>query len=61
MRNIILKRFEDKDYVLIARVKEDDTVYEYVAAWHYDQSSKSWGQGHYFSDLQSALDYISNR
>lgn len=61
MKNVVLEKYEEIDYVLIARVKDNGEVHEYVAAWHYNESDKTWGQGHYFSDLSSAVDYINQK
>ena len=46
------------DYTLVARVRENFTVHEYVVAWCYDKESDSWGQGHYFSDIEDAIKYF---
>lgn len=58
IKNIILQNYPSIDYVLIARVREDETVKEFVAAWGYDDKTKSWSQGHYFVDLYEAMEYI---
>lgn len=58
MKNILLKKYPSIDYALIARVREDETVKEFVATWGYDDETKSWSQGHYFLHLNEAMDYI---
>lgn len=59
MKNILLKKYPSIDYALLARVREDGTVKEFVAAWGYDDETKSWSQGHYFVDLDGAMEYIN--
>ena len=57
MRNVVLSK--KGDYTLIARMKEDMTVYEYVVAFWYDPEKDQWAQGHYFSDeLTKAMDFM---
>lgn len=56
MKNLVLKI--DGEYALIARVREDGTVHEYVVAWCYKKETDSWGQGHYFSDIVEAVCYF---
>lgn len=58
MRNIVMKRYPPINYVLIARVQDDDSVYEYVAAFNYDEDG-TWGQGHYFHELDYAIAYLN--
>ena len=58
MRTIVLAEFPMIDYVLLARVNDKDEVYEFVCAYHYDKSDKTWGQGHYFQTLVTAYCYI---
>lgn len=45
MKNVVLEKYEEIDYVLIARVKDNGEVHEYVAAWCYNESDKTWGTG----------------
>lgn len=59
MKNILLQKYPSIDYALLARVRKDDTVHEYVAAWGYNDETKSWSQGHYFVDLDGAMEYIN--
>lgn len=59
MKNILLQKYPSIDYALIVRVREDGTVKEFVAAWCYDDETKSWSQGHYFIDLDGAMEYIN--
>lgn len=60
MRNIVLKEYPELDYVLIARVREDNRVHEYVCAWAYEKDG-TWGQGHYFSELEDAFAYMEEK
>lgn len=60
MRLIVLMEMPEINYTLIARVKSNDEVYEYVCAWCYDSESKTWGQGHYFSELTEAMKYLND-
>lgn len=60
MKNILLKKYPSIDYALIARVREDETVKEFIAAWGYNDETKSWSQGHYFTHLNDAMDYIDD-
>ena len=57
MRNILLKEYPDLDYALVARVREDNTIHEYVCAWNYEKDG-TWGQGHYFNLLDDAIEYM---
>lgn len=59
MRNVVMKYYPSIDYVLIARVQDDDSVYEYVAAFNYDDEDGTWGQGHYFHELDYAIAYLN--
>lgn len=52
----ILARYPEIDYVTL-RLK-DATYYPYVAAWHFDNSDYTWGQGHYFSTKAEMKEYI---
>ena len=57
MTNLVLKNDVESDCTLLARVKDDGTVYEYVVAWNF-QADGTWSQGHYFSDLTEAVIYM---
>ena len=59
MKNLVLSKLGD--YTLIARVREDNTVYEYVVAWCYNEETDSWAQGHYFRELSDAVFYMENK
>lgn len=61
MRNVVMKYYPSIDYVLIARVQDDDSVYEYVAAFNYDDEDGTWAQGHYFSELDNAIEYLNEK
>lgn len=60
MRNILLKKYPQINYALIVRLSKDDTVREYVAAWWY-QDNETWCQGHYFKDIEDALEFINSK
>lgn len=47
------------EYSIIARVKDNGSVHEYVVAWIYNEHDDSWAQGHYFFDLKDAMDYFT--
>lgn len=57
-KNLVLSKNEVKSYTLLARLKEDGTVREYCVAWKFNAETDSWGQGHYFSRLEDAMDYM---
>lgn len=49
---------------LVARIKDDGTVYEYVVCSNYDDTrpeGSKWDWGHYFSTMENALKYIATR
>ncbi len=55
---LILEEYPEIDYTLLIR----DAKYEpYVAAWAYNKEGHYWGQGHYFSSLLDATNYINNK
>lgn len=48
---------------LVARMKEDGSVYEYVVCSYYDDNApegSKWCWGHYFKEVADALRYIVN-
>ena len=59
-KHFILAENKNNNYTLILRVKENDIIapYPYVVAWLYDDKTDSWAQGHYFTDLTSAMLYM---
>ena len=59
-KHFILAEDKNKEYKLILRVKDNDIIapYPYVVAWLYDEKTDSWAQGHYFTDLTTALLYM---
>lgn len=59
MKNLVLET--RNDYTLIARVRENFTVHEYIVAWCYDRESDSWCQGHYFFDIEDAVEYFKTK
>lgn len=59
MKNLVLR--EQGDYTLIVIVGTDFEVKEYVVAWLYNSDSDRWSQGHYFSDLESAIQYMVSK
>ena len=53
----------NKRQSLVARVREDDTVYEYIVCSNYNDTQpegSKWDWGHYFKELKDALKYIVN-
>lgn len=55
MRTIVLAEFPMIDYVLLARVNDKDEVYEFVCAYHYDKSDKTWGSRSLLPDFSNSL------
>lgn len=55
LQRVVLKQYEDS--FLIARVKEDNTVYEYVVCRNWN--GNSWDWGHYFREIDDALEYFN--
>ena len=48
---------------LVARVRDDGSVYEYVVCSYYNDNApegSKWDWGHYFSKIEDALRYIVN-
>ena len=56
-RHVVMK-FPAIDYVLIHR---ETDFQPWVAAYHYCAESGTWGQGHYFSKKENALEYINEK
>lgn len=55
---LILEEYPEIDYVLLRR----EAKYEpFVAAWAYNKEGNYWGQGHYFSELIDAVNYIQSK
>ena len=52
---VIVKEYPEIDYVLAYR---GGTFQPWVAAWSYHKENNSWGQGHYFEELEDAIEYI---
>lgn len=52
---VVIAEYPEIDYTLIYR---NSKYQPWVAAWAYKGDGKSWGQGHYFSELEDALQYI---
>lgn len=52
---IILESYPAIDYTLIKRKAKYEP---YVAAYNYSKESNSWGQGHYFSRLVDAAEWV---
>ncbi len=56
MRNVLLTPAYSTGYTLIARVKEDLTVYEYILAYGYINETEGWASGNYYgTNLTAAL------
>ena len=58
MKHIVLWELENISYTLVARVSDSDEVFEYVCAYGYDKTTKTWTQGHYFKTLVTAYNYM---
>lgn len=52
---LIIKEYPEIDYVLAYR---GGKYQPWVAAWAYRKESNCWGQGHYFEELEDAIEYI---
>ena len=53
----------EKEYTLLVKVdwqthRVMPTVTPYIVAWRYNRPTQDWAQGHYFSFLEEALDFI---
>ena len=62
MENIVLGLYEDIDYALAYLPK--NRVTPFVAAWSptfEDGVLLHWGQGHYFTKIENAVEYISEK
>lgn len=59
-KHFILAEDKNNEYKLILRVSDNDVIasYPYVVAWLYNKETDSWAQGHYFTDLTSAVIYM---
>ena len=55
--NILIEHDLATGYALLKREGENVPL-PYVAAYAYDESDGTWGQGHYFADLDEALGYF---
>lgn len=55
---LILAEYPEIDYTLLVR---DTSFQPYVAAWAFNKEKNNWGQGHYFSDIVEACDYIKTK
>ena len=52
---VVVAEYPGIDYTLIYR----NAKYEpWVAAWGYNKEKRYWSQGHYFSELTDAINYI---
>lgn len=51
---IIIKKYPEINYVLAYR---NSKYQPWVAAWNYN-GVNSWGQGHYFEEIEDAIEYI---
>ena len=53
----IIKEYPAKDYTIINR---GTNFQPYVACWLFDKNTYSWGQGHYFDNLEEAIEYVES-
>ena len=58
MNNLKLQTIDQ--YTIVARIREDGTIKEFVAAYGYDDTTGTWGQGNYFTKLEYAVDFARN-
>lgn len=56
--NILLELYPEIDYALVYR---PEAYEKFVAAWHYNEETGKWGQGHYFYSLRDAVNYINEK
>lgn len=56
--NILLELYPEIDYALVYR---PEAYEKFVAAWHYNEETSKWGQGHYFYSLRDAVNYINEK
>ena len=49
------------DTYLIARIKPDGKICEFVLCRSYNQESDEWYWGHYFQELDDALNYFNQK
>lgn len=54
---IIVQEYPEINYVLAYR---KSSIQPWVAAWAYN-GKNSWGQGHYFTNLMDAIEYIRTK
>ena len=52
-----------KDYTLLIRLNDDGEVLDttpqpFIVAYQYDKKTDTWAQGHYFHNLQSAIQFM---
>lgn len=59
-KHFILAEDKNNNYTLILRVKDNGELSytPFVVAWGYNYKTDSWAQGHYFTDLTSAILYM---
>ena len=55
---VLLEEYPEIDYALVWR---DSKLSPFVAAWGLDKATGSWCQGHYFTKLNDAMEYINNK
>lgn len=61
MEIIVLGRYPEINYALVAKMKKDNTVKEFVCAYGYMEETKTWGQGHYFIKIEDAVEFIQSK
>ena len=60
MKNVVLERFPEIDYVVLARLDSKGKFLEFVAAHHYNDSDDTWSHGHYFYHLEDLMEYLQS-
>lgn len=60
MKTVVLKRYNELNYVLalITEHKFQPFVCGYAPVYDLDDTLVCWGQGHYFSDIEDAIMYM---
>lgn len=55
---MIVAEYPEIDYVLAYR---GGSFQPWVAAWAYRKERNGWGQGHYFQNIEDAIEYIRDK
>lgn len=55
---VVVAEFPEIDYALVRR---NSSFEPWIAVWHLDKESKSWGQGHCFETIERAMMHILDK